>query len=166
MQILRGGDNRRRHACGRCSAVYRQRHFGRHYGTLQAFSPQRLKFVRKNLAHRTCLAACVLERLGVMRDGRWTTVPAEKRLQVYHKAFADDVMRLEAADAVINLCHERGFSVSGSLAPGLIVSGVVEVRSFRKQWLHVARKLTRSSKETKEMRVIGLRRHRMLWRHT
>ncbi|KAK7871135.1 hypothetical protein R5R35_013353 [Gryllus longicercus] len=42
-----------------------------------------------------------------MRDGRWTTVPAEKRLQVYHKAFADDVMRLEAADAVINLCHER-----------------------------------------------------------
>ncbi|GLH07597.1 CLUMA_CG010580, isoform A [Gryllus bimaculatus] len=54
-----------------------------------------------------CLSACVLERIGVMKNGSWTAVPAEHRLEVYNEVFAGDTNRLEFADRVINDCHEQ-----------------------------------------------------------
>ncbi|GLH13644.1 Protein of unknown function [Gryllus bimaculatus] len=42
-----------------------------------------------------------------MKDGRWLAVPAEKRLDVYHRLFHDDPLKMQVADIVIHKCDRE-----------------------------------------------------------
>ncbi|KAK7871446.1 hypothetical protein R5R35_010831 [Gryllus longicercus] len=57
-----------------------------------------------------CLMACVLEAIGVMRDG--TMASEEEILKPYRTLFADDPRRLSKADEVVRKCRAEALQKS------------------------------------------------------